>query len=91
MKKINNLLNALIHSIKLLYYRIWGNNKEVKYMMNGKVLSAEELADMMKVKSCLKCGGPLRFNGFNTVKKYHKYCRKFRNNGWGFDINKVNT
>lgn len=84
MSTIRNIWIYLIHSIKLLYYRIRGHNRGGKVILNGRVMDMQEYLKMFEPVPCKVCSLPIK-KGMGQAVKYHRYCRQFRNNRYGFD------
>jgi hypothetical protein len=91
MKTIRNIWYYVIHTFRLLKWRIWGHNS-ARVIVGNEEMSFGEFQErfMPKPAHCQlrECGLPLH-NTRGQVAKYHSYCRKFRNNSWGFDPSKV--
>lgn len=88
MNTIRNIYYYLIHSIPVLYSRIRGHNRGGKVIMNGQVLDMKDFQKMFQPVPCLVCSLPIK-HGLGQEVKYHRYCRQFRNNHYGFDPSKI--
>lgn len=79
MNTIRNIWYMLIHTLKALYSRIRGHNKQRNVILNGQEIDMEEVRRALEPAKCGVCGTfmPRRWG---QVLKYHAECRKFRHN-----------
>lgn len=84
MQWLKSIFVDLIHRVKLLYSRIWGHNTEDRdFYLNGQKISIEEMKKLLMPKYCELCGEQMRVSR-GQIAKYHKKCRKYKNDRWGF-------
>jgi len=76
-----------IHSVKRAFLALLGHNPKQVIQVTPEQFRRMQILPSMN-KNCLVCGLPFRL-GYGQQALYHSYCRKFRKNKHGFDINKV--